>query len=109
VKRPVVAVVGLGLIGGSLARVLGRAGYRVLGSDRAPVLRAARKARAIAGEVTTLEEAARSAGVVVLAASPETNRRLPRRLARTGTGAAMTDVGSVKVSIVAEAERLGLS
>lgn len=32
--KPTVAVVGLGLIGGSLARALTRAGYTVIGVDR---------------------------------------------------------------------------
>ena len=45
VKRPAVAVVGLGLVGGSLARALTAAGYRVVGHDRPAVLRAARESR----------------------------------------------------------------
>ena len=41
---PEVAVVGLGLVGGSLARALTAAGYRVVGVDRDNVRRAARRA-----------------------------------------------------------------
>jgi prephenate dehydrogenase len=109
VKRRVVAVIGLGLIGGSVARALTRAGYRVVGCDRGPVRRRALAARAIAQQAATPEEAAARAGLVVLAASPETNRRLLRRLAAASRDAVFTDVGSVKVPIVREAARLRLA
>ncbi len=107
-KRPEVAVVGLGLVGGSLARALTAAGYRVLGVDRESVRRAARAAGAVATTVGTVERAAR-ADVVVLAAPPAANRRLLRRLARVArAGLVVTDVGSVKGPIVRDAEALGL-
>jgi prephenate dehydrogenase len=107
-KGPEVAVVGLGLVGGSLARALTAAGYRVLGVDRESVRRQARAAGAVAATVGTVEQAAR-AGVVVLAAPPAANRRLLRRLARAGRpGLIVTDVGSVKGPIVGDAVALGL-
>lgn len=107
-KKPVVAIAGLGLIGGSLARALAAQGYRVLGIDRPPVLRAARKARAIAAGVS-LEAAALQADILVLAAPPSANLRLVGRLARTAPATlVVTDVTSVKAPIVAEARRLGL-
>jgi len=103
-----VAIVGLGLIGGSLARALSGQGVRVLGVDRPGVCRAARKARAIAA-TTSLEAAAREAQVLVLAASPSVNLRLLRKLARIAPAAlVITDVTSVKVPIVREAARLEL-
>lgn len=102
------AIVGLGLIGGSLARALTRAGYGVIGIDRDSVRRRAVRAGAVAGTAGTVEPAARM-DVVVLAAPPEANLRLLRRLARVARpGLVVTDVGSVKRPIVEEAARLGL-
>jgi len=109
-RRPTVAIVGLGLIGGSLARALTRAGYPVVGVDRPAVRRRARAARAVARTVARPEEAARSADVLVLAAPPSVNLRLLRRVARRArSGLVVTDVGSVKAPIVREADRLGLA
>ena len=105
---PEVAVVGLGLVGGSLARALTAAGYRVVGVDRDNVRRAARRAGAVAATVGTVEQAA-GADVVVLAAPPRVNRRLLRRLAKVSRpGLVITDVGSVKGPIVGDATRMGL-
>jgi prephenate dehydrogenase len=108
-RTPTVAVVGLGLIGGSIARGLTRRGWRVLGVDRAAPLRAALRAGAIAQGFRSVLPAAREAQVVVLAAPPAANRRLLRALAamRPRPGV-VTDVGSVKGPICAEARRLGL-
>jgi prephenate dehydrogenase len=91
----VVAVAGLGLIGGSLARALTRAGWRVVGFDAdGAVRRRARRARAVAEAPPSLERAVEGADVVVLAAPPAANVRLLRRL--DGRGLLVTDVGSVK-------------
>ncbi len=106
---PRVAVVGLGLVGGSLARALRRAGYHVIGVDRPAVLARARRSRALSSSAT-LAEAARGADIVVLAAPPDANLRLLRALAAVAPpDALITDVGSVKGPIVAEARRLRLS
>jgi prephenate dehydrogenase len=103
-----VAIVGLGLVGGSLARALVRRGYRVTGIDRPIVVRRALAARAIARGATRAEAAA-SSELVVLAAPPAANLRLLRRLARVAPpGLVLTDVSSVKRAIVREATRLGL-
>jgi len=103
-----VAIVGLGLIGGSLARALARQGVRVIGVDRPAVCRAARKARVI-GSVASLATAAQQADVLVLAASPRANLRLLGRLARVAAGSlVITDVSSIKSPIVREAARLKL-
>jgi len=106
VSRPTVAVVGLGLIGGSLARALSASGHRVIGFDRPGVLRAATAAGAIAAPGRTLRDAVRAADLVVLAASPRTNRRLLGQVAGMARPAAVvTDVGSVKRGICADARR----
>jgi prephenate dehydrogenase len=107
--RLTVAVVGLGLVGGSIARGLTRAGWRVLGVDRAGPLGAALRARAIARGFRALPAAARDADMVVLAAPPAANRRLLHTLAALDPRpAVVTDVGSVKGPICAEARRRGL-
>jgi prephenate dehydrogenase len=104
-----VAVAGLGLIGGSLARALSREGYRVIGLDRPAVLRRARRARAIAASAPSLADALARADVLVLAAPPRVNLALLRQAARRARpGLVITDVGSVKRPICAEAARLGL-
>lgn len=108
-SRRTVAVVGLGLIGGSLARALRRAGWRVIGVDHASILRQAMAERAVNAVAETPEGAAARAEVVVLAAPPSANLRLLRRLARHRPHAVITDVGSVKGPICREAERLGLA
>ena len=109
-RRPTVAVVGLGLIGGSLARALSRAGYAVIGVDRPEVARRARAARAVARTAASPEEAADLSDVLVLAAPPAANLRLLRRVARRARpGLVITDVGSVKGPICREAERRGLA
>ena len=107
-SRPHVAIVGLGLVGGSLARSLTVAGYTVTGIDWPLVVRRALRTRAVARGATRTEASA-SADVVVLAAPPATNLRLLRRLARVARPElVITDVSSVKGEIVREAARLGL-
>lgn len=107
-RRPRVAIVGLGLVGGSLARALAAAGYHVTGIDWPHVVRRALSTRAIAKGATRAEAAA-AADVVVLAAPPATNLRLLRRLARVArSGLVITDVSSVKGEIGREALRLRL-
>ena len=106
-KRPVVAVIGLGLVGGSLARALTRAGHRVIGVDRASVRRRALAASAVAEAMADPRAAAAAADVVFLAAPPRANRALLRRLADVDR-VVLTDVSSVKAGIVADARRLGL-
>jgi prephenate dehydrogenase len=101
-----VAVVGLGLIGGSVARGLTRVGHHVVGVDVAAVARRARRAGAVGSPISRV---AGECDVVVLAAPPEANLRLLRRLARKApSGLVVTDVGSVKGPICREAARLGL-
>lgn len=104
-----VAILGLGLIGGSLALDLRALGVRVVGWDRPAVLRRARRRRLIDVAAATVDEAGRGVELVILAAPPAANLRLLTTLARTGSrGPVVTDVGSVKRPIVNEAQRLGL-
>jgi prephenate dehydrogenase len=104
-----VAIVGLGLIGGSLARALVARGHEVVGVDVAPARRRARAAGAISRGAATPEGAAAGADVLVLAAPPRVNLAILRRLApQCRAGLVVTDVGSVKWPIQREARRLGL-
>jgi prephenate dehydrogenase len=108
-RRTTVAIAGLGLVGGSLARALTRAGYRVIGVDRPDVLAQAEAARAVAQSAPSVEACAWDADVLVLAAPPAVNHRLLRRVAGLRRPRlVVTDVGSVKGPIVAEARKLGL-
>jgi prephenate dehydrogenase len=105
-----VTVVGLGLVGGSLARALTAAGHHVTGVDSPAVRRRARAAGAVTRTATRLEAAVEGADVVVLAAPPAANVALLSRLARVARpDLVVTDVSSVKGPIVHEAQRLGLA
>jgi prephenate dehydrogenase len=109
VKKPVVGVVGLGLIGGSLARALSRRGHAVIGVDTsAPAARAAKRARAVES-VADLEAACARADVLFLAAPPRANMALVRRLSKIAPPRlVVSDVSSVKQPIVSAARRAGL-
>lgn len=101
-----VAVAGLGLVGGSIARGLSARGHHVTGVDAPAAVRRARRAGAIAASASSAVEAAARSDVVFLAAPPRANLRLMRRLAAAESGAIVTDVGSVKAPICGEAVRL---
>ena len=108
--RPTVIIVGLGLIGGSLAKALTRAGWWVVGVDDERTRRRARKAGAVAGTAADLSKLLAEARLLVLAAPPRANVRFLRAIARQAPpGLVVTDVGSVKAEICAEAVRLGLA
>lgn len=106
--RPVVAVIGLGLVGGSVARALTRAGYTVIGVDRPAVARRARRTSAVTRTAPGVERAVSGADVVILAATPRANLGLLRRVARAAPGVLVTDVGSVKGPIARAAAALRL-
>jgi prephenate dehydrogenase len=105
-----VAIAGLGLIGGSLARDLAAAGVRVLAWDRdASSLAAARREGVVTAALSADFAGVEDADVFVLAvpvgAAPGV---LAAAAPRLGRARLVTDAGSTKTSIVAAAERLGL-
>jgi prephenate dehydrogenase len=105
-------VIGLGAIGGSLARQAKRAGVpTVLGwsPDPAEGVAAAQQG-AIDDAPPRASDVARAVELLVLAAPPAANLGLLEALApHAGAGAVITDVGSVKRSIVGRAEELGVA
>lgn len=108
-----VAILGLGLIGGSLAHDLTGLGRRVVGVDRDPrTLDAALAAGTVAEAfgAADLEDALAAAELVVLAAPVRELPALVERVARVASaGAVITDVGSTKRSVVAAAEAAGIA
>ena len=105
-------VIGLGAIGGSLARQAKLAGIpAVIGWCPEPAERvAAVKHGALDDAPPRAADVARAADLLVLAAPPAANLAQLEALApQLRAGALLTDVGSVKRAIVALAERLGLA
>jgi len=94
-----IAVLGLGLLGGSVALATKRAGVatRTAGATRNPAVLAEASRRGIVDDVGTFEEVVQGADLVVLAtpvaAMPVVLRRVAAHLRE---GAIVTDVGSVK-------------
>jgi prephenate dehydrogenase len=106
---PVLAVVGVGLIGGSFAAALRRAGHvgQVLGVGRnGPSLARARELGLIDDAVTAAEAAAR-ADLILLAAPVGTfGAILAEMRAALKPGAIITDAGSTKADVVQAARRV---
>ena len=105
-----VAIVGLGLIGGSLARELAARGARVLGYDTDRVaLEGALAAGAVHQALSPALDQLGDADVLVLAVPvPAAPRVLEVVREHLGTGTLIMDVGSTKRSIQAAATTLGL-
>ncbi|MGA2005890.1 MAG: prephenate dehydrogenase/arogenate dehydrogenase family protein, partial [Terriglobales bacterium] len=103
-----VTIIGTGLIGGSLGLALKkrRLAARVVGCDRAPVLKRAKECGAIESGTTNPAEAVRGSDLVVLATPVLSILDL---IARFGPGlpahALVTDVGSTKAEIVQQAAK----
>lgn len=111
VRPTTLGVIGLGAIGGSLALAAKRSGIRtVLGWSPVPAERAAAARQgALDDAPAQAADVARRADLLVLAAPPAANLGLLERLGSVlAPGALITDVGSVKRSIVARADELGL-
>lgn len=105
-------VIGLGAIGGSVARQAKRAGIpAVLGwSPDAGERVAAARQGALDDAPPRASDVARAADLLILAAPPAANLHLLQTLApHLSAGALVTDVGSVKRAIVVHAERLRLA
>lgn len=105
-----ITIVGTGLLGGSLGLALRRGGYggRIVGvGRRAVTLDKAIAHGCIDAGTTDLAEACDGAAIVVLAVPVGTSLDLLRQMATLELGRTIiTDVGSTKASVVAEAERL---
>ena len=104
-------ILGLGAIGGSIARQAKRAGVgAVVGWSPEPGERAAAvQEGAVDDAPPRPADVARHADLVILAAPPSANLALLDGLVpHLAAGAFITDVGSVKRGIVARAEALGL-
>lgn len=105
-----VAIVGLGLIGGSLARALAERDVRVLGYDSAPDSLDAAEGEGIVHERLGAQLVGiETADVVVFALPVDATLAVLRRVApRLGNMRLVMDVASTKRSIVAAAEAAGL-
>lgn len=103
-------IVGLGLIGGSLARAVKTSGlpYRVVGvARREETRRSAIACGAVDEAVGEVSEAAARSDIVVLALPVLTIPPLLRRMAPLlHRGTVVTDVGSTKQSLVGQAEEI---
>lgn len=106
-----VAIIGLGLIGGSLARGLAAQGARVLGYDRdVDTLGAALASGAVASPLSASFEESAAADAIVLAVPVTDSPALLPRIGRyCRTDALLTDVGSTKQTITAAALAAGLA
>jgi len=112
VRPTTLGIVGLGAIGGSIARQAKLAGIAtVLGWSPEPAERAAAaREGALDDAPPRAEDVARAAELLVLAAPPAANLNLLAALrSHLLTAAFVTDVGSVKRTIVARAATLGLA
>lgn len=107
---PTVAVIGLGLIGGSVARALSKRGVQVIGFDHnRGSLDAALSERVIEAGLDEGLSGIAGAGVIVLALPGDAARNIIPRLAQLSTHATLvTDVGSAKQLVVEAAEAAGM-
>ncbi|HKY62630.1 MAG TPA: prephenate dehydrogenase/arogenate dehydrogenase family protein [bacterium] len=107
---PNVAILGLGLIGGSLALDLKRLGLakRVMGYNRSPdSRREALRRRACDAVFSDPVEAVQDADLVVLAVPVRTIPALAKKIApHLKKGAVITDVGSTKAALNAKVRRV---
>lgn len=104
-----VTIVGLGLMGGSLALAFQRAGVaaEILGCGRRALLDRALELNAIDGGSTSLLEAVHDCDLVVLCTPVETSIRLMEEVATAlKPGALITDVGSTKQAFADAARRI---
>ena len=98
-----ITIIGTGLIGGSIALGLRARGFegRIVGCDKAPVLRRARKMRAIDAGVVNPFDAVVGSDVVVLAIPVGSILDLVRSLGPAlSAGVLLTDVGSTKAAVM---------
>jgi cyclohexadieny/prephenate dehydrogenase / 3-phosphoshikimate 1-carboxyvinyltransferase len=105
------AVIGLGLIGGSVARDLAARGVRVLAFDRdADQLEAALRDGIVSAPLDESLAGIAACDLIVIALPVDAAVEMLRRVAPHARGARLiTDVGSTKGSIVREAAALGVA
>ena len=106
-----VAIVGLGLVGGSLARDLSALGVRVSAYDSdATQLAAAVRMNVIASALDETLDGIQRADIVVIATPVDAAVEILRRIAVTVAHVPLiTDVGSTKARIVEATRALGLA
>jgi prephenate dehydrogenase len=110
--KPVVAVIGVGLIGGSLGMAWRRFGAaeRVIGVEHDPAAGQLALELGAVDELADLEEASARADVVVVATPLGQMQTLLRAVARAvRPGAVVTDTGSTKVQVHEAAARAGFA
>ena len=103
-----VTIIGTGLIGGSLGLALRKRHLvsRVIGCDRAPVLKRAKDCGAIEKGATSIAEAVRGSDLIVLATPVITIIDLLERIGPSlPPRTLVTDVGSTKAQITAAADQ----
>jgi prephenate dehydrogenase len=105
-----IAIVGLGLIGGSLAMALSRSRPRaaLIGVDTDPETRSRASQTRIFAEVAGGVAAARGAGLVVVAVPIDSMRTVLKEVAREAPGALVTDTASIKAAVSAWAAEAGV-
>ncbi|MGV9215635.1 prephenate dehydrogenase [Micromonospora sp. RB23] len=107
--RTRVAVIGTGLIGGSVLWRLRDAGLDVTGWDPDPATRERTRSAGVSAP-DTVEEAAAGRDLVFLCGPlPTLARTLAQVAETTASGCVLTDVGSTKVEVAEAADRLGLT
>ena len=109
-SREAVAIVGLGLMGGSLALDLRARGHRIIGSDSNAVHRQAARAAGWVDEVRPVDPGALSdVHVIVLAVPVGVGPEVLARLAPVERVQLITDMGSTKSGIVRAAVAVGVA
>jgi prephenate dehydrogenase len=101
-----VAVIGTGLIGGSMGLALGARGFEVVGWDRDELrLARAKQLGAISEVAASIDDAVAGADLVIVAV-PVGAIAVTVAAALDAGAAVVTDVGSAKASVVADVEKL---
>ena len=96
-----ISIIGLGLIGGSMAKALKGFGSEICGYDiNKEVLRAALESGAIDRAEENLRDAVSGAGLIIFASSPETVIRNMAECLSEGTDAVVTEICGVKKEII---------
>ncbi|MCB7136521.1 prephenate dehydrogenase [Cellulosimicrobium marinum] len=107
--RPTVGVVGLGLVGGSLARLLHDRGVRVTGHDATDATRAAARTAGLRVAPDLAALCAQEPDVLVLAVPLRAMRTVASEVARhVRGGTVVSDVGSVKGAVREAVRAAGL-